>query len=63
MDRYTQSFVSEIESFINAVLHDDLIAVNGDDARIAVVMALAARKSYDERRAVRLEEIGEVLPA
>src|SRR5580700_861398 len=63
MDRYTQSFVSEIESFVNAVLHDDLIAVNGDDGRIAVVMALAARKSYDERRAVRLEEIGEVLPA
>lgn len=57
MDRYTQSFVSEIESFVNAVLHDDLIAVNGDDGRVAVVMALAARKSYDERRTVRLEEM------
>lgn len=57
MDRYTQSFSSEMESFVNAVLHNNSIAVNGNDGRMAVAMALAARKSYDERRAVRLEEI------
>jgi len=59
MDRYTQSFASEMGSFVNAVLHDDPIAVNGNDGRIAVVMALAARKSYDERRTVRLEEMAQ----
>jgi hypothetical protein len=32
--------------------------VTGIDGRIPVVMGLAARKSHDERRAVRLEEIG-----
>ena len=57
MDRYTQSFASEMESFVKAVLRDGPIAVNGNDGRMAVVMALAARKSYDERRTVRLEEI------
>lgn len=31
--------------------------VTGIDGRIPVVMALAARKSYDERRPVRLEEV------
>ena len=57
MDRYAQSFASEMESFVNAVLHDRPVPVNGNDGRAAVVMALAARKSYDERRTVLLEEI------
>jgi myo-inositol 2-dehydrogenase/D-chiro-inositol 1-dehydrogenase len=57
MDRYTQSFVSEMQSFVDAVLHDKPTAVNGNDGRMAVVMALAARKSYDEQRTVRLEEV------
>ena len=30
------------------------------DGRVAVVMGLAARKSYDERRPVQLEEIPQV---
>lgn len=59
MDRYTQSFVSEIRFFVDAVLHDKPTAVNGNDGRMAVVMALAARKSYDERRTVRLEEVAQ----
>jgi myo-inositol 2-dehydrogenase/D-chiro-inositol 1-dehydrogenase len=33
--------------------------VTGIDGRIPVVMAKAARKSYDEHRPVRLEEIAE----
>ena len=33
------------------------VAVTGIDGRIPVVMGLAARKSHDEHRAVRLEEI------
>jgi hypothetical protein len=31
--------------------------VSGRDGRIPVVMGLAARKSYDERRPVKLSEI------
>ncbi|WP_321470620.1 inositol 2-dehydrogenase [uncultured Paludibaculum sp.] len=58
MDRYTDSFVSELRCFVQAVLEDKPTPVAGIDGRIPVVMALAARKSYDERRPVRLEEIG-----
>lgn len=57
MDRYTESFVTEVRSFVLAVLEDKPTAVTGLDGRIPVVMALAARKSYDERRPVRLQEI------
>lgn len=57
MDRYTESFVSELRAFVNAVLEDKPAPVTGIDGRIPVVMALAARRSHDERRPVRLEEI------
>jgi myo-inositol 2-dehydrogenase/D-chiro-inositol 1-dehydrogenase len=57
IERYTESFVNEVQSFISAVLHDQPTQVSGVDGRVAVVMGLAARKSHDERRPVRLEEV------
>ena len=58
MDRYTESFASELRSFVRAVLQDEQTPVTGIDGRIPVVMALAARKSHDEGRPVRVAEIG-----
>ncbi len=55
MERYTESFVSELRAFVSAVLADQPTPVTGIDGRIPVVMAQAARKSYDEHRPVRLE--------
>ncbi|MGH7486022.1 MAG: inositol 2-dehydrogenase, partial [bacterium] len=60
MDRYTESFVSELQAFVRAVVLNEPVPVNGMDGRAAVVMGLAARKSYDERRPVQLEEIPQV---
>ncbi len=57
MDRYTDSYVSELRSFVNAILDNQPTEVEGVDGRIPVVMAMAARKSYDEGRPVRLSEI------
>jgi myo-inositol 2-dehydrogenase/D-chiro-inositol 1-dehydrogenase len=57
MERYTESFTAELRSFVNAVLENRATEVNGMDGRIPVQMALAARKSYDEHRPVRMEEI------
>jgi myo-inositol 2-dehydrogenase / D-chiro-inositol 1-dehydrogenase len=57
MDRYTDSFCAEIRSFVQAVAEDKPTAVTGLDGRIPVVMGLAARKSFDERRPVKLQEI------
>jgi myo-inositol 2-dehydrogenase / D-chiro-inositol 1-dehydrogenase len=57
MDRYTESYVNEMQAFVRAVLENKPTPVSGIDGRISVVMGLAARKSYDERRPVRLEEV------
>jgi myo-inositol 2-dehydrogenase/D-chiro-inositol 1-dehydrogenase len=57
MDRYQESFANELRAFVDAVVHDKPVPVSGQDGRVPVAMALAARKSYDERRPVLLEEI------
>lgn len=57
IDRYVESFASELQSFVEAVVKDKPTPVSGVDGRATVLLALAARKSYQERRPVRLEEI------
>lgn len=57
MDRYTESFTNEIRSFVQSVVEGKPTAVTGLDGRIPVVMGMAARKSFDEHRPVRLDEI------
>jgi myo-inositol 2-dehydrogenase/D-chiro-inositol 1-dehydrogenase len=57
MQRYPESFALELQAFTQAVLEDLPTAVTGADSRVPVVMALAARKSVDERRPVRLDEV------
>jgi myo-inositol 2-dehydrogenase / D-chiro-inositol 1-dehydrogenase len=57
VERYTESYRLEMLAFIDAVLHDKPVLVSGADGRAPVVMGIAARKSYDENRPVKLSEI------
>ena len=57
IERYVDSFVTEMAAFVDAVRNDTPVPVTGADARVPVVMALAARKSHDEHRPVRLAEV------
>ena len=57
VERYTESYLLEMRAFVDSVLNDKPVPVSGADGRIPVVMGLAARKSYDENRPVRLSEI------
>ena len=57
MDRYLESFARELRAFVRAIADDTETPVSGADSRAPVVMALAARKSYDEHRPVSLAEI------
>lgn len=57
VERYNESYFREISSFLEAVLSNNLPQVTGKDGRIPVVMGLAARKSYDENRPVKLSEV------
>jgi myo-inositol 2-dehydrogenase / D-chiro-inositol 1-dehydrogenase len=57
MERYADAYASEMIAFIDAVARDGPVAVTGQDGRAPVVMALAARRSYDEHRPVLVSEI------
>ncbi len=57
MERYIESYVNELQAFVDAIIADTPVPVTGDDGRIPVVMAAAARRSFDENRPVRLDEI------
>jgi myo-inositol 2-dehydrogenase/D-chiro-inositol 1-dehydrogenase len=58
MQRYVDAFAAEVEAFVDAVVHDRPVPVGGRDGRMALVAGLAAKKSYAERRPVKLAEIG-----
>jgi len=58
MDRYVEAFAAEIESFAAAVATGQPVAVTGHDARAALVVALAAKRSYAEGRPVRVADVG-----
>jgi len=60
LERYTDSFIKEMDAFINALENDAPVAVTGVDGRIPIIMGMAARKSYNENRPVRLDEIASI---
>ena len=54
LERYLDSYVIEMQEFVDAVLHDKEPPVIGEDGRIPVVMGLAAQESWQENRPVLL---------
>ncbi len=58
MERYQASYVAEMNAFVEAVLQAQPSPAAGIEGRIAVVMAMAAQRSLEENRPVRLDEIG-----
>jgi myo-inositol 2-dehydrogenase / D-chiro-inositol 1-dehydrogenase len=63
MERYTDSFILEMDQFCDAVLHNKPIPCTGLDGRAPVVIALAAKKSYLDGRPVKLSECDIPMPA
>ena len=57
LDRYQESYVLEMQQFVDAVLNDRTPPVTGKDGLAPVIIGLAARKSLQERRPVKLTEI------
>ena len=57
MERYTESFAREMESFVRAVIDDGPVEVDGFDGRMPVVMGKAAFLSHEKGRPVRMDEI------
>jgi myo-inositol 2-dehydrogenase/D-chiro-inositol 1-dehydrogenase len=57
MQRYTESYLVEMTEFLDAVRSGGPSPVSGQDGRVPVAMARAARLSCVENRPVRLDEI------
>jgi myo-inositol 2-dehydrogenase/D-chiro-inositol 1-dehydrogenase len=56
-DRYTEAYVAEMEAFIGAIEGGKPSLVTGHDGKLPVVMGYAAKRSYEEHRPVRLDEV------
>lgn len=57
LERYMQSFADEIKEFVEAIVNDTEVPVNAVDGLKPVLIGLAAKKSLDEGRPVKLREI------
>jgi myo-inositol 2-dehydrogenase / D-chiro-inositol 1-dehydrogenase len=57
IERYTESYVAEMQAFVDCVVNDTPPPVTGLDGRIPVVMGYAAQRSYQEGRQVKLSEV------
>jgi len=57
VERYTDSYIAEMQAFIECIQQDKTPPVTSMDGRIPVVMGYAAQKSYQENRPVRLSEV------
>ena len=60
LERYRDSYLVEMTAFVEAILDDRPTPVDGRDGRLPVVMGLAALRSHQEHRPVRLAEIDAV---
>ncbi len=57
MQRYTESYLREMQAFVDSLQSHKPFPVTGDDGLKAVAMALAAARSVKENRPVKLAEI------
>ncbi len=57
LERYMDSFIAEMKEFVDSIRYDRQPSVTGIDGRVPVLMAMAARKSYQENRPVRISEV------
>lgn len=57
IERYAEAYVTEMKEFIECIQQDTAPPVTGIDGRIPVVMAYAAKKSFEENRPVKLTEV------
>lgn len=57
LERYNDAFIEEERDFVDAVLNNKAVPVDGNDGLQPVRIALAAKKSLKEGRPVKMDEI------
>jgi myo-inositol 2-dehydrogenase/D-chiro-inositol 1-dehydrogenase len=59
MDRFQGAYLVQIQDFVNNVLCEKKPSVTGKDGLAALIVCLAATKSFKENRPVDINEIAE----
>ena len=57
LERYMDAYAEEMKQFVSCLVEDTEPPTVGEDGRVAVLIGLAAWKSYREKRPVKLNEI------
>jgi len=57
LERYRDSFIAELQAFVDAVLDNTDTPVTGKDGLMPVKIGLAAKRSLDENRPVKVDEV------
>lgn len=57
LERYAEAYVAELRQFIDCIHNGTTPSVGGKDGLMAVVLGLAAKKSLQENRPVKVSEI------
>jgi myo-inositol 2-dehydrogenase/D-chiro-inositol 1-dehydrogenase len=57
LERYDSSYNQEIREFIDALVSGGKMPVDGNDGLLSIAIGLAAKKSVEEERPVKMEEI------
>jgi myo-inositol 2-dehydrogenase/D-chiro-inositol 1-dehydrogenase len=57
LERYMDSFIAELNDFVQSIQKNTTPPVVGVDGRIPVLIGLAAKKSYLEHRPIKLSEV------
>ena len=57
LERYMMAYANEVNQFVEAIVNDTPTPVNANDGLQPVLIGLAAKKSVDEHRPVKIAEI------
>ena len=57
LERYMQAYAQEMREFIEAIVNDTEVPVGAIDGLKPVLIGLAAKKSVEENRPVKISEI------
>jgi len=57
MDRYVEAYAREIKEFCQAIIEDKPVSVDGRDGLLSVAIGLAVKKSFVEKRIVKVSEV------
>jgi len=57
LERYMMAYANEVDQFVEAIVNDTPTPVNANDGLQPVLIGLAAKKSVEEHRPVKVAEI------